>query len=164
MSIGRKKRKRSSLETNIVFMINKKRKKKNNGNKWIRIESNRNYYKESTNTGDGREIYPTEKKSSELVYAERGKSKDERLSDERVKKFVNKREKIKQIENRKKYNDLMIKIGEKQRLEELYIRHFKKDIDTLDFIDELDSIIESKNINESELVFIREYIYKIHNK
>ena len=152
MSIGRKKRKRSSLETNIVFMINKKRKKKNNGNKWIRIESNRNYYKESTNTGYGREIYPTEKKSSELVYAER------------VKKFVNKREKIKQIENRKKYNDLMIKIGEKQRLEELYIRHFKKDIDTLDFIDELDSIIESKNINESELVFIREYIYKIHNK
>ena len=124
MSIGRKKRKRSSLETNIVFMINKKRKKKNNGNKWIRIESNRNYYKESTNTGYGREIYPTEKKSSELVYAERGKSKDERLSDERV----------------------------------------KKDIDTLDFIDELDSIIESKNINESELVFIREYIYKIHNK
>lgn len=54
MSIGRKKRKRSSLETNIVFMINKKRKKKNNGNKWIRIESNRNYYKESTNTGYGR--------------------------------------------------------------------------------------------------------------
>lgn len=98
------------------------------------------------------------------MYVERGKSKDERLSDERVKKFVNKREKIKQIENRKKYNDLMIKIGEKQRLEELYIRHFKKDIDTLDFIDELDSIIESKNINESELVFIREYIYKIHNK
>ena len=58
----------------------------------------------------------------------------------------------------------MIRIGNKSKIESLYEKHFSKNIDTLDFIDELDIIIDDKNISESDLVFIREYIYKKYNK
>ena len=58
----------------------------------------------------------------------------------------------------------MVRIGKKEKIESLYTKHFSKAIETLDFIDELDSLIEGKNVSESELVFIREYIYKKYNK
>lgn len=55
-------------------------------------------------------------------------------------------------------------IGQKHRLEKLYASHFKRKIDTLDFIDELDNMIEGKDIKECELVFIREQLYKTLRK
>lgn len=54
----------------------------------------------------------------------------------------------------------MRKIGQKRKMENLYIRHFKKELDTLDFLDEMDNLLEGKDVDSSDLVFIREYLYK----
>ena len=138
---------------------NKKKKKKRS-----KIEAKNSNYKSSSNTRITQNIYPTEKKLSDLVYSNRGKTREEKLSDEKVRKLALERERKKFKEDTQKYEKLMVRIGKKEKIESLYTKHFSKAIETLDFIDELDSLIEGKNVSESELVFIREYIYKKYNK
>ena len=54
----------------------------------------------------------------------------------------------------------MSKIGKRQKIENLYLRHFRKEIDTLDFLDEMDIILGNIPLDKSDLVFIREYLYR----
>lgn len=105
-------------------------------------------------------IYPTEKSSEAYNYAKRGRTKEEKLSDQKARIAAQKRQRQKDIEDYNRYNMLMKKIGYKNRLERLYLKHFAKEIDTLDFVDEMDNILEGKKIDKSDLVFIREYLYK----
>ncbi|MEG0855811.1 MAG: hypothetical protein RSG52_04935 [Terrisporobacter sp.] len=124
----------------------KKKKKKNNTNNVVNnIEIS---------------IYPTEKSSEAYEYAKRGRTQEEKLSDERARNAAQQRQLKKSKEDSQKYEKLMIKIGQRRKIENLYISHFKKEIDTLDFLDKMDEILEGKDIKSSDLVFIREYLYK----
>lgn len=145
----------------IKLKKKKKKKKKKKlsekiGNQNI-VNSQKKNYKFTQN------IYPTEKSSEELTYAKRGRTREERLSDAKAKKSALERQHKKEKEDNKKYEMLIAKIGQRYKVESLYTRHFSNSIDTLDFIDELENILENKDISESELVFIREHIYKKYN-
>ena len=105
-------------------------------------------------------IYPTEKSSEAYEYAKRGRPREEKESDERARRSAQQRALKKSVEDDRKYEFLMRKIGQKRKMENLYIRHFKKELDTLDFLDEMDNLLEGKDVDSSDLVFIREYLYK----
>lgn len=160
---------REIVQRNRKIKSRKKNKNKNNRNENYNLNVNKNNKIERTSIRSGgyefmETIYPTEKSSGEFTYAKRGKSREERLSEERVKKHIEQRDKLKLVEDKKKYNELMYKIGKREKLESLYINHFKGTIDTLDFIDKIDNLIKDKDISETDLIFIREYLYKKLNK
>lgn len=127
----------------------KKKQKKNNNNNTNNVVRNTQL-----------SIYPTEKSSEAYEYAKRGRTQEEKLSDERARKSAQQRALKKSVEDDKKYEFLMRKIGQKRKIENLYIKHFKKELDTLDFLDKMNDILEGKDVASSDLVFIREYLYK----
>lgn len=144
--------------------IKKKKKKKNkNKNKKYRLNVKKSYKIEGSNHSDSSfdmMIYPTESASTHLTYAKTGRTKGEIQADNRVKKFALEREKIKSKEDSIRYKRLVGIIGNKEELERVYSSYFKNDLDTLDFVDVVDRLIDGKDIRESDLVFIREYLYK----
>ena len=131
--------------------LKKKKKRKNNKKK-----KNKNTYFEQVNIS----IYPTEKSSEAYNYAKQGRTKEEKLSDKKAKIAAQHRQKKKSAEDNRRYEQLMSKIGKRQKIENLYLRHFRKEIDTLDFLDEMDIILGNIPLDKSDLVFIREYLYR----
>ena len=54
----------------------------------------------------------------------------------------------------------MKKIGDRTKIENLFLKYFKKEIDAIELYDKAQEILEGKNISDNEVAFIREYLRK----
>lgn len=59
-----------------------------------------------------------------------------------------------------KYKSLMKKIANRTKIEHLFLKYFKKEIDAIELYDKVQEILEGKNISDNEVAFIREYLRK----
>lgn len=125
-----------SEENRAIVQRNRKtksrKKNKNNRNENYNLNVNKNNKIERNSIRSGgyefmETIYPTEKSSGEFTYAKRGKSREERLSEERVKKHIEQRDKLKLVEDKKNIMSLCIKL-EKEKNLKVYILIILKEL------------------------------------